>query len=212
MQKSDFRSTGIYVEPLGKNDTRFDVIDSTGQKINVNIQGNLKVTGNFEVIGSYTGFLNYDRYRIGSSQTIINPEHIKPYIFMDNGNGDYNEFRFSPMPLEFDGKVFTWYTEYAAQYYHVRLLSTDNTSSTPIPGMAYRGTVKFDGKFDYWDGNSWESTVKDADTDAFNENNIYVYHKNAYTFLIQTSLVEGTTNQYNTKLYVVNTAGTNRYY
>lgn len=217
MQKSDFRSTGIYVEPLGKNDTQFSLIDSTGQKIKVKVQGDLEVTGDITAAGSSQGYINLDKYDIPNFAQIINPDMIRPFMFSDNtAVGDYYVYKFSPLPLEFKGRTFTIMNRAMTGTHRLFLIATNNTATTPDQGVAHRGTVRYHGKYDYYNGSTW--LTKNIDKDVENpydgsttsNNRMEIYGKNAFTFYIDTDLIPGFTDRYDTVLYLVSTAGPNK--
>lgn len=218
MQKSDFRSTGIYVEPLGKNDTQFSLIDSTGQKIKVKVQGDLEVTGDITAAGSSQGYINLDRYNIPNFGLFINPDMIRPFMFSDNTAVDdgFYTYKFSPLPLEFNGRTFTIINRAMTANQRLYLIATNNTGTTPDQGVAHRGTVRYHGKYDYKDGSTW--LIKNIDKDVENpyegaytsNNRMEIYGKNAFTFYIDTKLIPGFTDRYDTVLYLVSSAGPNK--
>jgi hypothetical protein len=221
MQKSDFRSTGIYVEPLGKNDTQFSLIDSTGQKIKVKVQGDLEVTGDISAAGSSQGYINLDRYYIPNFTGVINPNMIKPFMFSDNTAPevtDYYLYKFSPLPLEFQGRTFTIINRAMTGTQRLFLIATNNTGTTPDQGVTHRGTVRFHGKYDYYDVNSSSWKIKNIDKDVTDpyqgsttsNNRMEIYGKNAFTFYIDTNLMPGYSDRYDTVLYLVSTAGPNK--
>lgn len=200
MQKSDFRTTGIQIEPLGRNPTTFEIKDSTNQDTTLIVTGDIKATGT--IYGKLNGTLVLNRQRLTKADNIyLNPTNINTYIFFDAGQSLVSIYT-APLPLQYNGMVIYLFNEdNTASNNEVRMYSVDNLTGTNA-NCVHKGKTRFDGNNIRRNGGAWVDTFEDRD-DVVAGNDWTIHRKQCQMFLINTTLISGTIDSYETVFYSI---------